>query len=96
MIANVDIRLSFFEIFSSIEAISDESEFAKDPAPDVKEKITYNTCARAEEKWKNQSWQENDHKHAENNSDPRDIKEAKNWLNEFHNSNYSITFGTRK
>jgi hypothetical protein len=55
VIADIDVRFSFLEIFCAVKFIAYESELTEYPAPEIQEKISYNTEAGTEQKWQNNS-----------------------------------------
>jgi hypothetical protein len=57
MIADVDITLTFPEIFSAIIFIADKRELTEDPAPEIQKKIADTTCPNSEEERENDSRQ---------------------------------------
>ena len=74
MITNVDIALTFTEIFSAIKFIADKRELTEDPTPDVQKKISDPACAHSKEEWENNTRQQNDHEDSKNKEYPNLVK----------------------
>jgi hypothetical protein len=77
VIADIDVRFPFLEIFCAVKFIAYESELTEYPAPEIQEKISYNAEARAEHKWQNNSREQGDHENSKYNPHPKDIKPVK-------------------
>jgi hypothetical protein len=73
VITYVDVRFSFFKIFTPVKFIADKSQLTEDPAPQVKKKIATPAKTCPEHKWKNYSGEKNDHKHSEHDAHPYNI-----------------------
>ena len=97
MIADENVRLSLPEIFPAIKTISDERKDAEDPAPEPKKKIADASSLRSKKKWKNDTWQQDDHENCKYKEHPHDVQFVQDWVDNAQGIwNYSRTLGTRK
>jgi hypothetical protein len=74
VVADEHIGPTSFEIFSSMELVPDECEYAEDPAPQPEEKITDAAGAKPEEERQNEAGQKQQHEDRKNQEHPDPIK----------------------
>jgi hypothetical protein len=74
VIADIDIRMPFPEIFTSIKIISDKREHAENPRPYPQKPSTDPADFSANQKGKDKARKKNDHENSKNQKYPEGIK----------------------
>ena len=70
MVADVDVRLTFFKILASIEFVAYEGELAKGPRPEIKEEVSDASKTLTQQKRADNPGKVENHEHGKHEEDP--------------------------
>lgn len=70
MIADIDIRLSFSEIFFPVKPVANKSQLAENPAPQPEKSVPDPSKTLSEKKGEDNAGQQEDHKYSEHEAHP--------------------------
>ena len=73
MVAHVDIRFSFPEIFASVEFIPDKSQLAENPAPQIEKEISNTACTNTEKKRDDDTGKKPNHEYRKHDTYPDNV-----------------------
>ena len=85
MIAYVDVWFSLHKIFAAKEGVADEREHAKDPRPEPKKSVPDPGVFSTNKKGKYYARKQDQHKHREDEQNPKCEQFEKDRLDDFQN-----------